>query len=388
MEKCKNNKKYISYCDIIIMVIKVKTKNEKLALEYADKIKESISNRFDMDKSLLDEAYNKIIDDYGDMIKMNYNLGSIYDNPIIIYKIILSICLNYEFDKDRFDEIEVNDIYKDNFVNRVVAQIIYSDLSGSTFQMSNFLNHPVILALESLASITKYRSVYDINVLRRRLKKDFSPAFILLKEAMESLEGVLLLISNRSFSQAMTVYRLYLEQIITVIALIKNFNLVDKYFEFQNLTIKYARNTSDKDVLKLIEEKKIPARDVKSYLNYGWIEYMDGFNDLPKKRYSIKVMAKLCGMENVYELYSDSTNYVHMNYLYADINWIKEINKVIEVIYATMIGVIHNYILFTGFKFIYKNIDLKAELENIFQEFESITSKKNDDYDVFKLKSA
>lgn len=366
----------------------MKTKNEKLALEYADNIKESISSRFEIDKTILDKAYNKIIDEYSDLIKMNYNLGNIYDNPIIIYKIILSICLNYDFDKDRFDALESNDLYIDNFVKRVVAQIIYSDLDDSTFQMSKILNHPVILVLASLASIIKYRCAYDVNALRRRLKKDYSPVFILLKEAMESLEGTLLLISNKSYSQAMTVYRLYLEQIITVIALIKNYNLVDKYFEFQNLTIKYARNTSDKDVLKVLEENNIPARDIKSYLNYGWIEYMEGFKELSKKRYSIKVMAKLCGMDNVYEIYSDSTNYVHMNYLYADINWIKEINKLIEVAYATMIGVIHNYILFTGFNFVYKNIDLKAELENIFQEFENITSKKSEDYDILKLKSA
>ena len=388
MVNYKNNKNYIYNCDIIEMVIDMKNNNEKLAIEYADKIKSSLANRLEVDSDFVDKAYKKIIDEYSDLISMNYNLESIYDNPIIIYKIILSICLNYNFDVDRLEKIEISDMYNDNFTKRVVAQILYSDLDNSSFQMSSISNHPVLLSLSSLSSIIKYRCGNDVTLLYQRTKKDFAPIFIMLKEAMQSLQGTIQLISNKSYSQAMTVYRLYLEQIITGMALIKNYNLVDKYFEFQKLTIKYANNTSDKDVLKVIEENNILPRDVKSFLNYGWIQYMEGFNELPKKRYSIKIMAKLCGMENVYEEYSDSTNYVHMNFLYANIDWVKEINNVIEIAFATMIGVIHNYRLFTGYNFVYKNIDLKTELENIFSEFESIISKKGNAYDILKLKSA
>ena len=366
----------------------MKLKNEKLGMEYADRIRESICSRFKIDNDLIDIAYKKTIDSFSDLICSNYNLESVYDNPIILYKINLTICLNYLFDLDRLDEIDLNDEYVDNFVNRVVAQILYSDLNGSSFQMSNILNHPIFLSVLSVSSIIKYRCGFDAIMLRKKLKKDFTPIFILIKEAMESLESTLLLIANGSNSQAMTVYRLYLEQIITGIALIKNYDLVDKYFEFQNLTIKYAKNTSDHDVLKVLEENKVPARDVKSFLNYGWIEYMDGYKELGKKRYSIKIMAKLCGMENIYELYSDSTNYVHMNFLYANIDWPKEINSVIETIYATMIGVINNYHSFTGFDFIYKNIDLSSELKTIFEEYENILLKKGNEYNIFRIKSA
>lgn len=366
----------------------MKLKNEKLAIEYADRMKTSLTNRFKIDNKIIDLVYKKIFDDYDEIICLNYGLESIYDNPIIIHKIILSICLNYQFDVDRLDNIEISNEYVEDFTKRVVAQIIYSDLDGQSFQMSKVLNHPAILSLVSVSSIIKYRCAFDVVALRKRFRKDFSPVFILIKEAMESLEGTLQLISNGAFSQAMTVYRLYLEQIITVIALIKNYDLVDKYFEFQKLTIKYASNTSDSEVLKVLEENKVPPRDVKSFLNYGWIEYMEGFKDLPKKRYSIKAMAKLCGMENVYELYSDSTNFVHMNLLYANIDWVKEINSLIETVYATMIGVIHNYKSFTGFNFIYKNIDLKSELETIFNEVENIIDKKGNEFDILKLKSA
>lgn len=366
----------------------MKKKNDRLILEQAETIKKSILNRFDINKEFVDSIFNNIVENYNEIISSNYNLNDIYENPVLIFKIILSICLNFEFDKDRLDEINMNNEYIENFSKRIAAQIIYSDLDELSFQMSNAINHPVILSLLSVSNIIKYRSGYDNKVLKAKYRKDFSPIFTLLKEAMESLEGTLLLISNKSFSQAMTVYRLYLEQVITATALIKNFNLIDKYYEFQNLTIKYAKNTMDKDVLKVLEEKNIPPRDVKSFLNYGWIEYLKGFDELPKKRYSIKVMAKLCEMDNIYELYSDSTNYVHMNLLFSDINWPKEINKAIETIFATLLGIILNYNKFTGFDFIYKNIDLEAEIATIFSEFERIVSKTDYSYDIIRVKSA
>lgn len=366
----------------------MKKKMDKLVLEQVETIKESIINRFDIQKDFVNTIMNTILDNYSEMITINYNLNSIYDNPILVYKIILSICLNYEFDKDRMNNFIVSDEYVNNFCQRIVAQMIYSDLNDSSFQMSKVINHPALLSLLAISGIIKYRTSFDNSFLAKKHKKDFSPIFILLKEAMESLEGVLLLIANKSFSQAMTVYRLYLEQIITSTALLKNFKLIDKYYEFQELTIKYARNTSDPDVLKIIEEKQIPARDVKSFLNYGWIEYMDGFNDLPKRRYSIKVMSKLCDMEKIYEVYSDSTNYVHMNLLYADVDWIKEVNKLLETTFATIIGIIINYKRFTGFDFIYKNIDLSKEIASIFSEYEKTLLSKNYSFDILRLKNA
>ena len=366
----------------------MKKKLDKLILEQVETIKESILRRFDINKEFVDTIFSNILEKYDGIITSNYNLNNIYDNPVLVYKIILSICLNFEFDKDRLNDINLDEKYIENFSGRIVAQIIYSDLDELSFQMSNTINHPIILSLISLSNIIKYRSGYDNNVLRKKYHKDFAPIFTLLKEAMESLEGTLLLISNKSFSQAMTVYRLYLEQVITATALIKNFHLIDKYYEFQQLTIKYAKDTTDKDVLKLLEEKHIPARDVKSFLNYGWIEYLDGFSDLPKNRYSIKVMAKLCEMENIYELYSDSTNYVHMNLLFTNIDWPKEINKAIETIFATMLGIILNYKKFTNFDFVYKNIDLEAEISTIFSEFEKIISTNDYSFDVLRLKNA
>lgn len=365
----------------------MKTKNEKFLIEQINTMKQNIVSRYDIDidfvSKILDEIINK-----NDILQTTFNIDNIYNNPLLVHKIILSICLNFEFDKDRLGEITFGNDYINNFVGRIISQTIYSTLNGTSFQLSNYSNHPLMQIIMSISSLIKYRVDNDLKPLKRRFKMDFTPLSVILKEAMESLEGTYLLISNKSYSQAMTVYRLYLEQVITVIALIKNPLLINDYILHQQLTIKYAKDTSDKDVLALIEKKKIAPRDVKSFLNYGWIEGISGFDELLKSRYSIKMMAKLCGLSNIYELYSDSTNYVHMNLLFADIDYVLVINKVIEATYATMLGIIYNYKGMTNYGFVYQNIDLVTELETVLTEFLKIKNTKGESYDVLRLKSA
>lgn len=367
----------------------MKRLKDRIIINQKQVMKKSLLKRYDISEEFLDMVFDEIEKKYSEKICNNYNLEDIFDNPFLAYKIYLSICLNHEFDLDRFKEIDFSDEYNDNFISRVVAQTLYSDLNNTTFPMSHIVNHPVILILLSLSSLIKYRAIYhEPQVLKRRKHTDYLPILKLVSEAMTSLESILVLISERAFSQAKTIYRLYLEQIIISMAIIKNPNLINKYLEHQRLIERYANNTSDSEILKIIEEKKIPARDVKSYLSYGWIEGIDGFNELPKQRYSIKIMAKLCDVSNIYELYADATNYVHMNYLYSGVDWLKEVNKTIETLYATIIGVMNNYSVFSGYNFVYKNIDLKNELFNIFREYESLIDKEGYDIDILRLKSA
>lgn len=366
----------------------MKKKENKFLLEQYNNMKKHIISKYDINEDFVDKVFNDIVNNYSDVIKDAFSLDNMFDNPILIHKIFLSICLNFEFDKDRLKNIDFDNSYINNFIGRIISQTIYSRLVEPSFYTSKTLNHPILLSILSMSSLLKERSFYDFKVLKTKIHKDFSPVFRLIKEAMESLEGMLLLISNGSFSQAMTVYRLYLEQVITGIALIKNPNLIDKYIMHQMLTIRYAKDTSDKDVLKIIDEKNIPARDVKSYLNYGWIEGIEGFSELNKNRYSIKIMAKLCNLEDIYEIYSNSTNYVHMNFLFADINWIKEINELIKTTFTTLVGITINYMKFTGFNFVYINIDLKQEIMTIFNEFINVLSDKGLESDILRLKSA
>ncbi len=367
----------------------MKRLKDKIIDNQKEVMKKGLLKRYDIDEDFLDMVFDEIEKKHSDIICNNYGLEKIFDNPFLVYKIYLSICLNHEFDLDRFKEINFTDEYNENFTSRVVAQTLYSDLNNTAFQMSPTVNHPVMLVLLSISSLIKYRATFfEPQVLKRRKHTDYLPILKLITEAMTSLESILVLISERAFSQAKTIYRLYLEQIIVAMSIIKNPNLINKYLEHQRLIERYANDTSDSEILKLLEEKKIPARDVKSYLSYGWIEEIDGFNELPKQRYSIKVMAKLCDVSNIYELYADATNYVHMNYLYSEVDWLKEINKTIETLYATIIGIVNNYEKFSGYNFIYKNINLKNELFAIFRELENLINNDGYNIDVLKLKSA
>ncbi len=366
----------------------MKRMKDKIIISQREETKKNLLKRFEIDEKFVDMIYDELEKKYSEIICANYSLNSLYDNPILAYKIYLSICLNHEFDKDRYETIEYSKEYIENFTSRIVAQTIYSDLSSSIFQVSSVMNHPTILILHSISSLIKYRSTFtDLQKFRRTKHADYLPILRLIIEAMTSLESVLTLIAEKAFSQAMTIYRLYLEQVIIAISIVKNPHLIDRYLAHQKLAEKYADDTADEDISKILEGKNIPARDIKSYLSYGWIEGLEGFSELPKPRYSIKVMAKLAGISDIYELYASATNYVHMNYLYSGIDWIKVINNTVETLYATLIGIMERYKEFTNYNFIYKNIDLFSELMTIFTELEKVLSNSKDECDVLRLKT-
>lgn len=351
-----------------------------------DVIKKKLLEENDIDSKFFDMIYDSIYDEFGTMIASAYGFNEMYENTTLLYRLGLSIVLNYKFDVDRMN-VEFTEQYIENFKGRIVSQLLYSEVANSKIQISSFLNHPAPLSILVVSTLLKTRAKQDINILKKKDKVENATISILLEEAMKSLESTILLLDNNCYSQAMTVFRLYLEQIIIATSIVKNPSLLSKYIYHQNLSTKYAINTSDKEVLKVIEEKEIPARDIKSYLNYGWIEDIPGYEELCKKRYSIKVMAKLCNLDYVYELYSDTTNYVHMNFMYADINWIFEINRIINTSFATLLNIINLYEYFVGCKFTYGNIDMKEEFETISSEFIKLSKKYKFNYIICSTKN-
>ena len=59
-----------------------------------------------------------------------------------------------------------------------------------------------------------------------------------------------------------------------------------------------------------------------------------------------------------------------------------------EKVFDYDVAIILNYKKFTKFDFVYKNIDLEAEISTIFQEYEKILSTSDYSYDVLRLKNA
>ena len=99
--------------------------------------------------------------------------------------------------------------------------------------------------------------------------------------------------------------------------------------------------------------------------------------------YSSEVRKKILSML-MFQLYSDERT-IYREYVQ---NALDSINKAIETIFATMLGIILNYKKFTSFDFIYKNIDLEAEIATIFSEFERIVAKTDYSYDIIRVKRA
>ena len=123
----------------------MKKKENKFLLEQFANMKKNIISNYDINEDFVDKVFNTIVDDYSDVIKVAFNIDNMFDNPILIHKIYLSICLNFEFDKDRLNEIDFNDSYINNFIGRIISQTVYSTLVAPSFYMSKTLNHPLLL---------------------------------------------------------------------------------------------------------------------------------------------------------------------------------------------------------------------------------------------------
>ena len=93
--------------------------------EYLNNIDSVIDQmRYDLNEDFFMNVYNEINTTFGGLICSNYNVNTLDSNYLVIYKVFLTICLNHEFDKDRFQTIVYNDAYIDNFVRRVDILII------------------------------------------------------------------------------------------------------------------------------------------------------------------------------------------------------------------------------------------------------------------------
>lgn len=316
-----------------------------------------------VDRDFLFMMFDKVML-YKNVINTAYGIKSLYENLNLFPRIASCICENYWFDVQRM-EIKRTEEYENNFVGRIVAQIVYSRLSEKQISNSRFLQHPAILILLTVTNLLIERTPYDASRITKERGVDYLPVLVSFREALISLSSTYVLMDNKAYPQAFTVYRQYLEQLIIAIALAKNPKLFEKYKEHQRLTIKYATDVNDAEVKKVITEKKINARDIKSFLNYGWLEDIPGFENLGKARYSIKSMAKLANIEDIYELYAQTSNYVHMNFLYADVNWINEINKNLHSTYFTIDIIMSVYRGLTGFDFVYMNVDLMEEFNSL-----------------------
>ncbi len=170
------------------------------------------------------------------------------------------------------------------------------------------------LLKEMESCYSSLRKVDNVQKLYRYFKdKKFLALFFKqYKCLLSNLKSIDILVGANAVEDAFTIFRKYLETYFNIMCLINHPDLVPTY-------MKHNKYVSDKVVGNNKNEiKEIRANHPDGYIEYGYIEkYIeeDGI-----ERYTIRMLAKVAGVEQFYEYYKKCNNFVHNNLVSIKVN--------------------------------------------------------------------
>ncbi|MGM9971499.1 MAG: DUF5677 domain-containing protein [Anaeroplasmataceae bacterium] len=259
-------------------------------------------------------------------------------NKLFKYKLMFVIISTHLFNLSDINEtVYEKDL---NYQNKLLMDVYYNLLNEDFTKLeisSLFLSNPAISNICSMLRI-----IYD------NIKLDNDVISLQIKSIIESINAMVILLNNKCFSQAMSVFRQALEQYITVVALESNLNALPSFVDHQSITIKDATKSLTKEELdKYISDNNLTYNTYKSYMNYGWLDEVEAFKKLreakPNTKYSIKTVALITDSMSFYDAMDFASNYVHSNFLFLNVNWDMVISEVLDGIYEIIDWIINIY---------------------------------------------
>lgn len=322
------NNEYIKMLELESMYFE-----DKFNYEFGDEIsKDVINNTFMAFYS--NEEYINILS----KVK-NISEDFIKYSKIFRYKLMYVIASNHLFNLN-----DINATFKENDPTYyyILAQQSLSALLNEDFNKlevsSLFLANPAINNITSILRIIN-------NNIKDRQDDIIS---LELKHIIDSLYSMIILINNKCYPQAMSVFRQALEQYITVVALFDNPNALPSFLNHQAITIKDAtKSLTAEELAKYIEDNNLTYNNYKSYMNYGWLDEVKAFRDLkekkPNTKYSIKTVAMISNSMSFYDAMDFASNYVHSNFVFLNLNWDLVIKEVLDGVYQILDWLIDIY---------------------------------------------
>lgn len=122
---------------------------------------------------------------------------------------------------------------------------------------------------------------------------------------LSNLKSIEVLIGANAVEDAFTIFRKYLETYFNIQCLINHPDLVPVY-------MKHTKYISDKVMGNNKQEiKEIRTNHPDGFIEYGYIEkYIE---EEAIEKYTIRMLAKVAGVEQFYEYYKKCNNFVHNN---------------------------------------------------------------------------
>lgn len=348
---------------------------------------------------LIMKVRNLILSDKNLSEKIIASVGKSFFEDDYMSAILLngSIIENYRFSIVNIKEEEItNLINNEQFLHAVaiesVMQIVSMSESYEELRYNHFTYNPLVASLYSISKILIERidsKVDEANMLMLHQNNElFKLISIYLKEAMNSLNSTILLLSHGAYSQGLGTLRTLIEQVIIISTLANHPECLAAFKIHNELKVNEEFKKNLKEIDKYLESKDINPSNMtlrSKYIDYGWLDSIEEFKtDKSKKMYRVKSMAKLIGLSEYYEWYANWSNYVHSNFLLLDIDWNHMVNIAVYQMSNLLIGMLDMYIWLTGYDFNYKSIDLNKYLQDMLKAYIEVEKVTIGDYKFVK----
>lgn len=209
-----------------------------------------------------------------------------------------------------------NSKYKKELAEEVMEQVKIAPYNLQGLENTNiFLNEPYIAPPIIYANIL-VRAIAE-NTPVKELKKN-KIVMNIIYEGCKSVISIMVLFQLGAYSQAITVYRNLLDEMVKLQILELYPETLKPYEKFCDYNIAYQRETPSKEFLDEMKEKKIRKAYLQNYLMYGWLDAIESYNH----NYSFKSATDLFSDgPNIYKLYEYASRFTHSTHIGLEYNW-------------------------------------------------------------------
>lgn len=242
-------------------------------------------------------------------------------NGVNNFDIISYICGEYVYLTRNFSDEKIKEFNTDeNSLNTVASFVADKYLS---FSMFNY--HEKKLTNKYLPPVSTLNLYYNfiLNVLNTYQQNDPSTTLVidLLVKSISISRCVLNLLVDGYFTEAFATWRTLHECECTIILLNKHGQgLIDTYLKHMKYAIAYKNGIANKEeqdqifvqIKKEMADHGLKSKDMKKYIEYGWLYDLKEFNDLPNGKLNFKDgLEVVSGLDAYGTSYNISSEIVH-----------------------------------------------------------------------------
>ncbi len=327
-------------------------------------------------------------------------LGKNYSSLNVCKMIVMNHYMNtFTLSDSERGKIQEDREYSKKLVNDVIKMCEIETLATSSFSVSSLESFlPIVYYTTALTNFCGNKhSEYFKNKIVTEGPYNISLNSDMLYKIILRIRACCALVDARATDELMILFRSLAELFMTYAALWdKNHTIIESYRAYDKMTFDFNQGEAIPNIIK--EKAKKKKADPVKCLNYGWIEELEEYKELPKNKqtYGLNTLAEIVDRKygkgfgtELYKIYKTCNPQTHgttlfMNYFQLELGIFQNIAVMLKFVCRIM-----SEELFS-FDFNVAGVDLIAELNSaldlsrnssaVLQNNEGILEKTNLDY--------